>query len=111
MLTFPVRKTIQHKTNLNIVVKSDLSKSVALGSTTITGTNGPGVIKGAAITASVVTLETFLINIEDIEFEMDDDIMILMIMMIMKIMMVMMMVMMIKVLLMMTMMVIPTNLK
>lgn len=74
IVAFSCQKDDPTQTNLNIVVKSDLSTSVALGSTTITGTNGPGVIKGEAITASAVTLESFLINIEDIEFEMDDDI-------------------------------------
>ena len=74
IVAFSCKKGNPSQTNLNIVVKSDLSKSVALGSTIITGTNGPGVIKGATLTASFITLETFLINIEDIEFEMDDDI-------------------------------------
>ena len=58
IVAFSCKKDDPSQTNFNIVVKSDLSKSVALGSTTITGTNGPGVIKGASITASAVTLET-----------------------------------------------------
>ncbi len=74
IVSFSCKKDDPSQTSLNIVVKSDLPKSVALGITTIPGTNGPGEIKGATSTASGYTLETFLINIEDIEFELDDDI-------------------------------------
>ena len=61
------------QTKFNIVVKSDFSKSASLGITPKSGTTGQDEIKSATLTASAFTLETFLINIEDIEFKLDDD--------------------------------------
>lgn len=72
LTVYSCKKENPSQTDLNIVVKSDFAKALLIGSGTNQNINDPGEIKGSA-SASAVTLETFLINIEDIEFKIDDD--------------------------------------
>ena len=70
---FACTKEDMSKTSVTIIVKSYLSGSSALKSATVNGAIGADELTASALTASEVTLESFLINIDEIEFELEDD--------------------------------------
>lgn len=70
---FSCTKEDLSKTSVNIIVKSDLSGLSSLKSTAVNDATGADEFTASELTASVVTFGSFLINIDEIEFELEDD--------------------------------------